>query len=146
MRAAAFPPVLMALAALAPGGCGATAKKSADRFSGREKEVAQTVDDLVKAAGRRDSAKICDGLLTPALKARLDALARTSRRGTGCADQLKDSLQDVDSLDLKVVPGGIRITGDSAVVRVRTDVNGSHDPVDTLRLVDQRGWRIAELP
>jgi hypothetical protein len=144
MRAAAIPPVLLAAAALAPGGCGASSSNSADKFQGREKQVAQTVDDLSDAARKRDASKICDELLTTELKAKLAGLARVSKRGTDCADQLKDSLQDTTSLDLKVED--VSITGNTATVKVKTNVSRGSDPVDTLQLAEQRGWRISELP
>ena len=144
MRAAASPPILLAAAALAPGGCGASSSNSADDFQGAEKQVAQAVDDLSEAARKRDASKICDELLTPELKAKLTRLARVSNRGTDCEDQLKDSLQDATALDLKVED--VAITGDTAVVKVKTDVTRGDDPTDTLRLSNQRGWRISELP
>ncbi len=144
LRAAALPPIVLAAAALAPGGCGQTASNSADKFKGRQKEVAQAVDDLRQAASKRDARKICDTLLTPDLKSRLTALARQTGRGTDCADQLKKSLQDADSLDLTVQ--SVQITGNRAVARVKTNVTRGPDPTDTLVLADQRGWRLSRLP
>ena len=144
MRAAAIPPILLAAAALAPGGCGASSSNSADKFQGREKEVAQTVDDLSDAARKRDATKICDEFLTAELKAKLAGLARVSKRGTDCADQLKDSLQDTTAIDLKVQD--VSINGNTATVKVETDVSRGKDPQDTLTLTDDRGWRISELP
>ena len=144
MRAAAIPPIVLAVAALAPGGCGASSSNSADKFQGREKEVAKAVDDLSDAARKRDASKICDEFLTTELKAKLAQLARVSKRGTDCADQLKDSLQDTTSLDLKVED--VSITGNTATVKVKTDVSHGKDPEYTLTLADQRGWRISQLP
>src|SRR4051794_7835244 len=112
MRAAAIPPIVLAAAALAPGGCGASSTDSAKDFQGREKQVAQTIDDVSEAARKRDARKICDEFFTPELRAKLAGLARVSGRGTDCADQLKDSLQDATALDLKVED--VAITGNTA--------------------------------
>ena len=144
MRVAAIPPILLAAAALAPGGCGATSGDSADKFKGRQKQVAQAVDDVRDAGRKRDGRKICDSYMTPQLRDRLASLARTSGRGTDCADQLDDSLKDADSFDLKVE--SISIEGTTATVRVKTKTARDRDPVDTLQFVEQRGWRISTLP
>ena len=143
MRAAALSPIALAVLALAQGGCGSASNTVPSGLQGREKDAAQAVDDLRKAASRRDARKICDSYLTPELKASLATLARTTKRGSDCADQLKDSLQDADSLDLEVE--AVRITGNTATVRVKTNATRGDDPVDTLHLVDQRGWRIDRL-
>jgi hypothetical protein len=144
MRAAAIPPVILAAALLAPGGCGTSSSDSSDKFKGREKQVAEAIDDLGDAARKRDSRKICDSLLTPAVRDRLAQLAKVSHRGTDCADQLEDSLQDATTLDLKVE--SISISGNTATARVKSDLRRGKDPVDTLELEDQRGWRISKLP
>jgi hypothetical protein len=144
MRAAAIPPIVLAAALLAPGGCGSSSSNSSDKFKGREKQVAQAIDDLGDAARKRDSRKICDSLLTPEVRDQLAALAKVSHRGTDCADQLEDSLQDATTLDLKVE--SVSISGNTATARVKSDVRRGKDPVDTLELQDQRGWRISKLP
>jgi hypothetical protein len=146
MRRAALPPILLAAVALAPGACGSAKKDTAAKFDGREKEVASAIDDLAAAARKGDAAKICDSYLTTDLRARLAALAKTSKRGTDCSDQLGDSIRDADSFDLSIAPGAIKITDSTATVQVKTDVTGTHDPVDTLHMTEQRGWRISQLP
>ena len=139
-------PILLALAAttLGAAGCGPATTTSAGDYKGADKDVAQTVDDLATAARRGDARKICDSLLSAGVKAQLTRLARTSGRGTDCADQLKDSIRDADAFDLKVL--SIKRSGGTATVQIRTKTSAATDPVDTLRLVDQRGWRIAALP
>jgi hypothetical protein len=144
-RAAAIPPLVLAAAALAPGGCGAKSNSSS-KFSGPAKDVASAVDDLGSAARSRDAGKICDSLMTTDLRNKLAQLARVSHRGTTCKDQLKDSLQDTDSVDISVVPNGIKITGTTATVRVKTNLSRGTDPVDTLQMANQQGWRISRLP
>ncbi len=136
MRAAALPPVVLAVAALASGGCGAQAANSAKDFTGREKVVAQTVDDLAAAARKVDARKICDAFLTRPLKDRLG--------GTRCADRLHASIQDADAFDLRVE--SVRLSGARATVRVKTHTSRGQSPVDVLQMVEQRGWRIAVLP
>jgi hypothetical protein len=143
-RAALLPPIVLAVALMAPGGCGTTTKTDTSKFTGTQKQVAQTVADLATQARKVDGAKICDGFLTPALKNRLAALAKTTRRGVSCADQLKDSLRDVDVFDLTVE--SVKIAGTAATVTVKANTNAKRDPTGTLHMVDQRGWRISQLP
>jgi hypothetical protein len=143
-RVAALPPIVLAAAALAPGGCGTTPSNSADHFKGPQHDVAQAIDDLVTAAQRADARKICDQLLTPALRGHLDQLARQTRRGADCADELKKSIQDANAFDVKVL--SVQVAGATATARVRTNVPHGADPVDVLTLANQRGWRLSKLP
>jgi hypothetical protein len=143
-RLVALVPVVLAVALLAPGGCGTATKHNAKDFTGVKHDVAQVVDDLASQARKGEASKICDQLLTPALRRTLAARARTSRRGVDCADQLKDSIRDADAFEITV--RSIAVTGDSATVRVTTKTSADRDPADTLALVRQRGWRISRLP
>lgn len=135
---------LAAISALALAGCTQSTTKSAGDFQGAQKDVAQAIDDIATAAKRGDARKICDSYLSADVKAQLTRLARTSRRGTDCADQLKDSIRDADSFD--VVVKSVDVTGGRATARVETRTPAERDPVDTITLVDERGWRIASLP
>ena len=143
MRAAAIPPILLAAAALAPGGCGTASKKNLDKFKGRQHDVARTVYDFRDAAQRRDAKKVCDSYLSTELKAKLAQLARVDHRGTDCADQVSDSLRDADSYDITVE--SVAISGNTATVQIKTDVAHGTDRKDTLQLVDQQGWRLSSL-
>ncbi len=106
--------------------------------------MAQAIHDLATAARRGDARKICDGYLSASLKADLTRLARTSRRGTDCADQLKDSIRDADAFDLEVQ--SVTVSGGRATARVLSKTSADDDPVDTVALVDERGWRVSSLP
>lgn len=143
MRPVATSFAILVLAALGATGCGQAQTKSADSFKGVEKHVATMFDDLASAAKRADARKICDTYLSAALKARLTRLARTSKRGTDCADQLKDSIRDADAFDLDVK--SVKVSGSTATATVLSKTTAERDPIDTVKLVDERGWRIAEL-
>ncbi|HWH96546.1 MAG TPA: nuclear transport factor 2 family protein [Baekduia sp.] len=123
---------------LALGACGQTEKDSAKDFTGDQKAVAQTVEDLQKASRKNDEAKICNDLLAPALVAKI----KTASKGT-CEQALKDALQDADSYELQVKK--VAIEGTSATATVTSDT-GPKDRTDTLALAKVGGaWKIAEL-
>jgi hypothetical protein len=142
-RVAILPVIVLAVALMAPGGCGSSTKSNVDTFHGVQKDVAQTVDDLASTARKGDARKICDAYLTAELKARLATLARKTGRGTDCAAQIKDSIRDADAFDVTVE--SVQVAGTRATVRVKTKTSAKRDPVDTLEMVDQRGWRIPTL-
>jgi hypothetical protein len=144
LRAAALPPVLLAVVLMAPGGCGTTGKSDTSKFSGTDKAVAQSVYDLRDAIAQRDEGKICDTYLTTALKNQLGNLAKQDKRGVTCADELKTSIQDVDSTDITVT--AVSITGNTATATITTKVQKGPPPTDTLTLVNQHGWRLSKLP
>ena len=144
MRAAVIPPIVLAAAALAPGGCGATSQKNLGQFKDREHDVAKTVYDLRDAAQRRDASKICDDYLTGALKADLALKAKATNRGKDCADELSDSLRDADSFDITVE--SVKVNGNDATVQIKTKLSHGKNPTDTLQLSNQQGWRLNALP
>ena len=141
LRLLSLAPLALALVAL--GGCTSSTSKTADDFKGPQKDVAKAVDELASAAKKVDAGKICDSLVTADLKAQLTTLAKSSKRGTDCADQLKDSLTDSDSFDLDVQ--SIKISGTTAVVTIKTKTNAKDDPVDTITMTNQRGWRVSKI-
>jgi hypothetical protein len=144
IRPAAIPPILLAGALMAPGACGAGGSSSdTSKFSGTEKDVAQAVFDLRDAVAKRDESKVCDTYMTATLKAQLDRLARSSKRGADCADELKDSLQDIDSTDIKVK--SVTVTGNTATATITTSVASGPDPTDVLHLQNEHGWRLSSL-
>ena len=142
LRPAALPPIVLAVALMAPGGCG-VGKSSSDtsKFKGQEKDVAQAVYDFRDAVTKRDQSKICDSYVTAALKNKLAALAKSSKRGTSCADELQDSIQDIDATDIKIET--VTITGNTATVTIKTNLQHGTDPTDTLQLQNERGWRLS---
>ena len=143
LRAAAIPPVLLAVVLMAPGGCGAGTTSDTSKFSGTEKDVAQAVYDMRDAVAKRDENKVCDTYFTPALQSKLAALAKQDKRGTTCADQLQDSIQDISTTDITVE--SVKVSGNDATVTYKTNVPSGTDPVDTLHLTNARGWRLSQL-
>ena len=143
MRRAVLLILLLAMA-VAAGGCAGQGSDNAGDFRGEQRAVAQAVDDISKHAFKLESRQICDGFMTPELKAKLGAEAKRLRRGADCADGLKDSLEETGAFDPDI--SKIEITGKRAVVTMSFDTKADPDPVGTLRMVNQRGWRISELP
>jgi ketosteroid isomerase-like protein len=147
IRPAALPPIVLAGALMAPGACGAGGSSSdTSKFNGAAKDVAQAVYDLRDAIAKRDENKICDDFVTDALRTQLAGLAKQGPhpRGTTCADELKDSIQDIDATDIKVQ--SVTVTGNTATATYRTNLSHGTDPVDTLHFANQRGWRLTQLP
>lgn len=120
------------------GGCGAsgTSKNTGD-FKGDEKAVAQVVDDLSRAASKRDAKAICNEVFAPALAGQL-------RRGSDdCRAIVKEQLKDADVYKLDVKSA--RVTATTASASVQSQVNGDDD-LKTLRFVREgRAWRLAGL-
>jgi len=146
LRAAALPPVVLAVALMAPGGCGTTGKSDTSRFSGTDKAVAQAVYDLRDAVVKRDEGQICNSYVTTALKDQLAAAAKRDKRGLTCADQLKDSLQDIDATDITVTGVTVAPGGNTATATFTTKLPHGKAPTDTFTLARQRNWRLSKLP
>jgi hypothetical protein len=129
---------------LALGACGQAQKDSAKDFTGEQKAVAQTVEDLQSAASKADGDKICDELLSADLVAKIKATTqKTDPKGT-CADGLKDALRDADSFELQVKK--VAIDGTTATATVESDDTGDDKATDTLTLTKAgAGWKISSL-
>lgn len=124
--------VLLAAGALLAGGCGASSSKnSAKKFSGQEKVVASTVEDIQSAGRKGDAEELCSRYLATALVTAI----KTSGKRT-CASTLNESLKDVDAFDLQVVDKGVTITGKTATVKVKSDA-GTGSRIDTLTMVQE---------
>jgi len=126
--------------AVPAAGCGAqTTQDSATRFTGEQRAVAQTIEDLQAAGAKRDEGKICDRLLAQNLVRAIAAKHKT------CANGLGDSLDDVDTFEVQVVRGGVTISGATAKVKVSSE-HGSVKRADTLTLVKEKGrWKLSGL-
>jgi hypothetical protein len=127
------------LAAAALAGCGA-ASTSAGNFHGEQKTVAQVIDDLSSAAQSRDTAKICNTLLDPALAAKL-------KSPTGdCQQAIGHQLDDTDNFNVTVQSVLIGpAPGTTATARVKSTHSGK-STVNTLTLVKQgTSWHISGL-
>jgi hypothetical protein len=130
---------LLAALPLALSACGQTSKDSTKDFQGDQKAVAQTVEDLQKAASKSDEDKICTDLLAPALVAKIKAASKTT-----CQTALDDALKDSDSFELQVKK--VAIDGTTATATVQSDATGSKKRDDSIQLTKVgNSWKIATL-
>ena len=122
---------------LALAACGAAPRDSTKGFTGPERSVAATVEDLESAARKNETARVCTKLFSARL------LASLKTKGTNCEAALEDAFRDADSLDLTV--DDITIRGAIASAKV-TSGTGSKKRTDTLEL-EKAGatWRISSL-
>lgn len=147
LRPIALPPIFLAVVLMAPGACGQSNSSNAGDFQGTEKDVAQAVFDFRDAVAKRDEAKVCDAFFTARLRDEVIRVSKAAGRGSTCAKAIEDSIRDIDATDITIPKGGIAITGNTAVVKIKTNLTGNaQDPTDTLTLADERGWRISKLP
>jgi hypothetical protein len=146
LRAAALPPVFLAVVLMAPGACGQSSKSNAGDFSGTQKDVANAVYDFRDAVAKRDEGKVCDSFMTAALRDEIVRVGKAAGRGSTCAKVIEDSIQDIDATDITIPKDGIAITGTTATVKITTNLTQGTDPIDTLTLANERGWRISKLP
>jgi hypothetical protein len=145
MRRLSFALPTLAAAALLASGCAPQPTESnADDFEGKEKDVAEAVFDFRDAVAKRDEGKVCDSYLTTELRDEIERVAKEADRGSTCADAVTDTIQDIDATDIEIED--ISISGTTATVEVKTDKATGEDPVDTLTLAEERGWRISALP
>jgi hypothetical protein len=137
----AAPPKLtaaLAAAALLASGCAGAQKDSAKDFTGAEKQVATTVEDLQAAGKKGDETKICDDLLATALVNQIK-----QAKSTTCATAVSTSLDDVDSYDIQVKK--VTVSGTTATAAIESKDKDGNRP-DTLTLVKEKGrWRISSL-
>ncbi len=123
--------------ALTLAACGAAPRDSAKDFSGAERAVADTVEELESAARKSNSDQVCTKLLAASL------LATLKKQGTTCTTAVEQAFKDADSVDLTV--DDVTITADKAVAKV-TSGTGSKKKADTLELEKAgAGWRISSL-
>lgn len=131
------PALLLSLLVLPLAACGAAPRDSAEDFSGEERAVASTVEDLESAARDNDSEAVCTKLLAESLVSTL------KQQGTNCATAVKDAFRDADALELTVED--VTISGSRATAEV-TSGTGDNEKTDTLEL-EKAGadWRISSL-
>jgi hypothetical protein len=120
------------LVAVLAAGCGASGSEdSAKKFSGEQKAVATTIEDLQDAGRKGDAEEICSRFLATEL---VNAIKANGKRT--CESTLDESLKDVDAFDLQVVDKGITISGKTATAKVKSDA-GTGSRIDTLTLVQE---------
>lgn len=129
--------LLLCLLVLPLAACGAAPRDSAEDFSGEERAVASTVEDLESAARDNDSEAVCTKLLAESLVSTL------KQQGTNCATAVKDAFRDADALELTVED--VTINGSRATAEV-TSGTGDNEKTDRLEL-EKAGadWRISSL-
>ena len=139
------PALLLLLAALGLGACAqGAARDNADDFQGDERAVADAVFAFRDAVAKRDQDEVCEAYFTAQLRDDITESGKAAGRGSTCAQVVEDSIQDIDATEVEITD--IRITGSGAEVDYKTDLTEGEDPVATLTLTDERGWRISELP
>ncbi len=121
---------LLAVLAVAAG-CGESSDSAVD-FTGAERAVAQTVEDLQDASVDEDEGRICRELLAPDL----------ARRAGTCERTVAQALDEADSKELRVED--VTVRGTTAEVQVTS--GRDDDARERLRLVRVgRAWRFASL-
>ena len=131
-------PLALLLPLLVVAGCAPANSGGVDtgRFSGAEKSVATTLDDLADAGRKRDGARVCAQLLSKRLVDRLDSA------GGSCQTAMKNQLEDADVFDVDVAKDAIAVNGAKATALVRTNYDGKKTP-RTVRLVLEDGrWKL----
>ena len=126
---------LLAVAALA--GCsGDDSEREPGPAEGAAQQVAAVIDRLESATRRGDFDVICDDLFAQA--------ARVRAGGDDCAELLRSTAGDVREPNIRIL--SIRIDGERADVRVRSQAEGQAPLEDTIELVrEDPGYRIAAL-
>jgi hypothetical protein len=127
----------LCLLALLLAGCGAAPRDSAKDFKGDERNVADVVERLEKAARDDDPGIVCKTLLSSKL------LAALRTQGTNCNTAVKEAFKDADSLDLTVED--VTISGATATAKVKYR-SLSKDKTTTLTLEREgSAWKISSL-
>jgi hypothetical protein len=132
---------LALVCALVLAGCGGqsrtTNEDSAEDFKGAQQQVAQTIEDLQRAARERAGTRICGDLITAQLREDISS--------TNCGEVLKDAIRDTDEVDLVVK--SVTIDGNSAVAQVQEKVGDDERRNRKIELEKVAGaWRISALP
>ena len=132
-------PALALLVCLPLAGCTQAGTKNTDStkdFTGDQKAVASTVEDLQTAAKDRKGTTICADLITAELRDKIST--------SDCPKVMKDAVRDTDEVDLKVKT--VKVTGETAVASVQEKTGGG-DRIRTIELQKVAGrWRISALP
>ena len=118
--------------ALLLAGCGGEASTAGD-FEGEEKKVAEAIEEIETAAGRRDAEKLCRDLIARELR------DKAAEGGTSCDKEMEKAVKDADSFDLEVEK--VSISGTTATVTVEGDA-GKKRRSATVRMIKEDGrWR-----
>jgi len=128
-------PALLAATALA--GCSGDDDGGAPKaVEGVPRDVAEAIERLERATRGRDFDVICDDLFAAATRVRAG--------GEDCVELLRSTAGDVREPAIRVL--SIRIDGERADVRVRSQAEGQGPVDETIELVREDGeYRIAAL-
>jgi len=125
----------MAVAAmLAPVGCSVGGDDEPKPVSGPAKEVAAAVEQFEHAVARRDFKTICDELFT--------STARQRAGGDECVTQTSSAAEGLRRPRLQIEE--IRVSDDSASVKVATEAAGQARVTDSLELRKTDGRWLVE--
>ena len=120
---------------LAVAGCGAETQSSVGDFEGDEREVAQLVDDLEKAAGDADAEEICGRIFATEL------LNSIKAGDSDCVEEMEKALADANDFEIEVVD--VTVTGSTAKATVRQGEEGRTAEFSFER--DGDAWRATSL-
>jgi hypothetical protein len=134
---AALLPAALLLAALS--GCGTVPTKTSTTFTGESAAVAQAINTFQSAAQSRDTSKLCNQILAPALVAKL------KDSGGGCTHVVGNQLNAVSNYTLTIESISPANPTTTASARVKSISNGRNH-FDTL-LLEKVGnsWRVSGL-
>ena len=122
-----------AMAAALLAGCG-------DEGPSTQEQVRTTLDEFARAMTAKDYQSLCDKVLAPKLKEKLQQV------GLPCEIAMQRAFQDVQNPRLTI--GKITVAKDekSATAEVRTSASGQAPSQDTVELVPVKaGWRVSTL-
>ena len=124
------------VAMLAPVGCSLGGDDEPQPVSGPAKEVAAAVERFEQAVARRDFKTICNELFT--------ATARERAGGDECVAQTSSAVEGLRRPRLQIEE--IRVSHDTAAVKVATEASGQARVIDSMELRKTDGrWLVEAL-
>jgi len=122
------------VAMLAPVGCSLGGDDEPQPVSGPAKEVAAAVERFEQAVTRRDFKMICNELFT--------ATARERAGGDECVAQTSSAVEGLRRPRLQIEE--IRVSHDTAAVKVATEASGQARVIDSMELRKTDGRWLVE--
>jgi ketosteroid isomerase-like protein len=122
------------VAMLAPVGCSLGGDDEPQPVSGPAKEVAAAVERFEQAVARRDFETICNELFT--------ATARQRAGGDDCVAQTSSAVEGLRRPRLQIEE--IRVSDDTAAVKVATEASGQARVIDSMELRKTDGRWLVE--
>ena len=122
------------VAMLAPVGCSLGGDDEPQPVSGPAKEVAAAVERFEQAVARRDFKTICNELFT--------ATARQRAGGDDCVAQTSTAVEGLRRPRLQIEE--IRVSHDTAAVKVATEASGQARVIDSMELRKTGGRWLVE--